>query len=85
MGCTSSKPRRYSIKGKDKSKSKRKSLIAEVAVFVPAVRVPLPVDLIHPLRGLISRDALDKLSTHRGHLVQLSAEDGIPCLSLFIL
>ncbi|KAF3334463.1 BRO1-like domain-containing protein [Carex littledalei] len=77
MGCTSSKPKRCSIEGKNKSKSKRKSLIAEVAVFVPAVRVPLPIDLIHPLRGLISRDALDKLLTLRGHLVQLSAEDDL--------
>ncbi|KAJ3701495.1 hypothetical protein LUZ61_005200 [Rhynchospora tenuis] len=77
MGCTSSRPKRFSIKGKCKSKSKRRSLIPEVAVFVPALRIPLPVDLIHPLRGLVSRDALDKLSTLRGHLVQLSAEDDL--------
>ncbi|KAJ4733058.1 Endosomal targeting BRO1-like domain-containing protein [Rhynchospora pubera] len=77
MGCASSRPKRYSVKGKCKSKSKRKSLIPEVAVFVPALRVPLPVDLIHALRGLVSRDVLDKLSTLRGRLIQLSAEDDL--------
>jgi hypothetical protein len=53
-------------------------------VFVPALWVPLPVDLIHPLRGLISRDVLDKFSTLRGRLVQLSVEDGTPVF-LFVI
>ncbi|KAJ3671825.1 hypothetical protein LUZ60_007904 [Juncus effusus] len=79
MGCTSSKPNKgQTTKEKEKrrkSKSKRRSLVAEVAVFVPAVRVPLPVDLVRPFRGLISKELLEKISAVRSNLVQLSEEN----------
>ena len=70
MGCTSSIPISY-IVGKRRKKPCR---IHEVAVFVPALRIPLAVDLVRPLRGLVSRDVSDKLSTLRGWIVSLAEE-----------
>ncbi|KAG1370183.1 hypothetical protein COCNU_15G005490 [Cocos nucifera] len=70
MGCTSSIPISY-IVGKRRKKPSR---IHEVAVFVPALRIPLAVDLVRPLRGLVSRDVSDKLSTLRGRIVSLAEE-----------
>ncbi|WOL01750.1 hypothetical protein Cni_G10467 [Canna indica] len=70
MGCTSSIPKRYSI-GRWK---KNHTNIHEVAVFVPALRIPVAVDLIRPLRGLVPRDTLDKLSSLRSRIVSLSEE-----------
>nr|XP_010929626.1 uncharacterized protein LOC105051051 isoform X2 [Elaeis guineensis] len=70
MGCTSSIPISY-IVGR---RRKKPSSIHEVAVFVPALRIPLAVDLVRPLRGLVSRDVLDKLSTLRGRIVCLAEE-----------
>lgn len=70
MGCTSSIPISY-IVGR---KRKKPSSIHDVAVFVPALRIPLAVDLVRPLRGLVSRDVLDKISTLRGRIVSLAEE-----------
>ncbi|CAL9178530.1 unnamed protein product [Musa hybrid cultivar] len=71
MGCTSSIPKRYPM-GR---KKKKHISIHEVAVFVPAVRVPVAVDLIRPLRGLVPHDLLDKLSALRGRIVLLTEEN----------
>ncbi|XP_072981552.1 uncharacterized protein [Typha angustifolia] len=70
MGCTSSNPKRY-IAGR---RRKKQSIIHEVAVFVPALRVPVAVDFIRPLRGLISRDVIDKLCVLRSRVVSLAEE-----------
>ncbi|RRT58692.1 hypothetical protein B296_00029113 [Ensete ventricosum] len=71
MGCTSSIPKRYPM-----GKRKKKHIsIHEVAVFVPAGRVPVAVDLIHPLTGLVPRDLIDKLSALRGRIVKCLPND----------
>ena len=56
-------------------KKKKHISIHEVAVFVPAVRVPVAVDIIRPLRGLVPHDLLDKLSALRGRIVLLTEEN----------
>ncbi|XP_038989346.1 uncharacterized protein LOC103708086 isoform X2 [Phoenix dactylifera] len=71
MGCTSSIPISCIV---GRRRRKKPSSIHEVAVFVPALRIPLAVDLVRPLRGLVSRDVLDKLSTLRGRIVSLAEE-----------
>lgn len=52
--------------GVAKGRKKRKSSgIAMVAVFVSSLRVPVSVDLIGPMRGLVSRSLLDSVSALR--------------------
>ncbi|KAG0529913.1 hypothetical protein BDA96_05G138400 [Sorghum bicolor] len=71
MGCGPSIPEKYSIRGKS---GKRRSIIQEVAVFVPTIRIPLASDIAHPLRGIVSKDLVDRLSTLRAHVVALAEE-----------
>lgn len=71
MGCGPSIPKKYSIGGKGR---KRRSIIQEVAVFVPTVRIPVDSDVVHPLRGLVSKDLVDRLSKLRAHVVALAEE-----------
>ncbi|KAK1271925.1 hypothetical protein QJS04_geneDACA020891 [Acorus gramineus] len=49
--------------------------VSEVAVFVPSLRVPLPVDLARHLRGLVSRHALDTVSAARARVVSSASEN----------
>ena len=71
MGCGPSIPEKYSIRGKGR---KRRSIIHEVAVFVPTIRIPVASDIAHPLRGIVSKDLVDRLSTLRAHVVALAEE-----------
>lgn len=70
MGCASSIPKRYGS-----SRRRRVGSILEVAVFTPAIRVPLPSDLARPLRGVVPREVADRLSELRGRIVSLSRND----------
>jgi hypothetical protein len=69
MGCGASIPNKLGGKGR-----KRRSVIQEVAVFLPTIRVPVAIDIVHPLRGLVSKELLDRLATLRSNVVLL-AED----------
>lgn len=69
MGCGPSIPNKLGGKGR-----KRRSVIQEVAVFLPTIRVPVAIDIVHPLRGLVSKELLDRLATLRSNVVLL-AED----------
>ncbi|GJN25659.1 hypothetical protein PR202_gb13516 [Eleusine coracana subsp. coracana] len=71
MGCGPSVPKKYSIGRKGR---KCRSIIQEVAVFVPTVCIPVTSDVIHPLRGLVSKDLVDRLSKLRAHVVTLAEE-----------
>ncbi|CAD6256953.1 unnamed protein product [Miscanthus lutarioriparius] len=71
MGCGPSIPEKYSIRGKGR---KRRSIIHEVAVFVPTIRIPVASDIAHPLRGIVFKDLVDRLSTLRAHVVALAEE-----------
>ncbi|GJN04789.1 hypothetical protein PR202_ga22361 [Eleusine coracana subsp. coracana] len=71
MGCGPSVPKKYSIGRKGR---KRRSIIQEVAVFVPTVCIPVASDVVHPLRGLVSKDLVDRLSKLRAHVVALAEE-----------
>ncbi|XP_039824150.1 uncharacterized protein LOC120686056 isoform X1 [Panicum virgatum] len=71
MGCGPSIPKKYTIGGKGR---KRRSIIQEVAVFVPTVRIPVASDIVHPLRGVVSKDLVDRLSSLRAHVVELAEE-----------
>lgn len=63
MGCASSHSTRDGVA---KGRKKRKSAgIAMVAVFVSSLRVPVSVDLIGPMRGLVSQSLLDTVSALR--------------------
>lgn len=71
MGCGASIPKKYTLGGKGK---KRRSIIQEVALFVPTIRIPVATDIVHPLRGLVSKELVDRLSTLRAHVVALAEE-----------
>ncbi|NP_001169451.1 uncharacterized isoform X1 [Zea mays] len=71
MGCGPSIPDKYTIGGKGR---KRRSVIQEVAVFVPTIRIPVASDIAHPLRGIVSKDLVDRLSTLRAHVASLAEE-----------
>ncbi|OAY66998.1 hypothetical protein ACMD2_04976 [Ananas comosus] len=73
MGCASSIPKRYNA-GR-RRRRKKQSILNEVAVYVPALWVPLASDVVRPLRGLVSRDVLDRLSALRGRIVSLAEEN----------
>ncbi|KAM3197506.1 hypothetical protein ACQJBY_072897 [Aegilops geniculata] len=66
MGCGASVPN-----GKGR---KRRSVVQEVAVFIPTIRVPVATDVVQPLRGLVSKELVDRLATLRTNVVAL-AED----------
>ncbi|XP_074555868.1 uncharacterized protein LOC141811723 [Curcuma longa] len=77
MGCASSIPKRYSV-----GRRKKKNIsIDEVAVFVPVFWIPVDVDLVRPLRGLVPPDALEKLSTLRRRIVSLVKESSFSSIS----
>uniref|UniRef100_A0A0E0MFS7 BRO1 domain-containing protein n=1 Tax=Oryza punctata TaxID=4537 RepID=A0A0E0MFS7_ORYPU len=71
MGCGASIPKKCKVGGKGK---KRRSVIQEVAVFVPTIRIPVDSDVAHPLRGLVSKELVDRLSKFRARVVALSEE-----------
>lgn len=69
MGCGASIPNKLGGKGR-----KRRSVIQEVAVFVPTIRVPVATDIVRPLAGLVSKELLDRLATLRSTVVLLAEE-----------
>ncbi|KAM0859052.1 hypothetical protein ACQ4PT_047468 [Festuca glaucescens] len=69
MGCGASIPNKLGGKGR-----KRRSVIQEVAVFLPTIRVPVATDIVHPLRGLVSKELLDRLATLRSKVVLLGED-----------
>ncbi|XP_020246818.1 uncharacterized protein LOC109824600 isoform X1 [Asparagus officinalis] len=75
MGCASSIPKTLPSGGRKKRKNR--SSVDEVVVFVPMLQVPMPVDFLHPLRGLLSRELIDKLSSLRYRIVSLSEENDL--------
>lgn len=81
MGCGASIPKKCKVGGKGK---KRRSVIQEVAVFVPTIRIPVDSDVAHPLRGLVSKELVDRLSKFRDRVVALS-EDICMSLPLWLL
>lgn len=79
MGCVSSISKRNSAAGK--RKKKKGSIIDEVVVSVPMLQIPMPVDLVHPLRGLVSRELIDRLSSLRNRVVSLAEENVVHDIS----
>ncbi|CAM0876436.1 unnamed protein product [Alopecurus aequalis] len=69
MGCGASIPNKLGGKGR-----KRRSVLQEVAVFVPTIRVPVATDIVHPLRGLVAKELLDRLAALRSNVVLLAEE-----------
>ncbi|KAI4350462.1 hypothetical protein L6164_004915 [Bauhinia variegata] len=67
MGCTSSV---YAL-GK-----KKKANIAEVAVFVPSIRIPIHSDLQRALKGIIPKDLSDKFTLLRNQIVFVAEDTG---------
>ncbi|KAJ6849046.1 uncharacterized protein M6B38_271535 [Iris pallida] len=78
MGCTSSIPKRYPVLGR---KKKKRNSINEVVIFVPSFQIPTVIDFLHPLRGLVSRDIIDRLSGLRGRIVSLAESNDLVVLS----
>ncbi|KAH7664051.1 BRO1 domain-containing protein [Dioscorea alata] len=72
MGCTSSIPGRYK---NGRRKKKKGSRIAEVAVFVPCLRIPVAVDLQQGLRGIVGREVVDRIMQRRSRIVLLAQEN----------
>ena len=68
MGCT------YSVYAL--GKKKKKTIISEMVVFVPSIRIPVHSDLQRALRGLIPRDLADKLSSLRNQIVLVAEDTG---------
>ncbi|XP_042496908.1 uncharacterized protein LOC122075805 isoform X1 [Macadamia integrifolia] len=64
MGCTSSIPEIYAF-----GKRKKKLNIQEVVVFVPAMRVPVEVDLHRYFKGLYPGYLIERLSALRRQIV----------------
>lgn len=77
MGCTSSV---YAV-GR-----KKKLSIPEMVMFVPSIRIPVQSDLQRPLRGLISKDLADRLSSLRNQIVLVAEDTGLilPFLTLLL-
>lgn len=74
MGCASSIPKGNSASWKKKKKS---SSINEVVVFAPVLQIPVPIDFVHPLRGFISRELIDRLSSLRNRVVSLAKKNDL--------
>lgn len=81
MGCTSSIPGRYKNGRRRKKKGSR---IAEVAVFVPCLRVPVAVDLQQGLRGIVGREVVERIMQRRSRIVLLAQENGIFLILRFV-
>ncbi|XP_010250576.1 PREDICTED: uncharacterized protein LOC104592790 [Nelumbo nucifera] len=80
MGCTSSSSissKMYTTVGR----KKKKVNIPEFTVFVPPLRVPVESDFQLPLKGILPRQLVDRLSTHRGRIVSLAEDIGGPALT----
>ncbi|KAK9678101.1 hypothetical protein RND81_11G188300 [Saponaria officinalis] len=69
MGCTSSKLQ------------KKKMNISEVVVFVPTLQIPVPSDLLKPLKGFIPKDLIDRLVSLRNRIILLSEDTDVSAIS----
>ncbi|KAJ4960875.1 hypothetical protein NE237_020785 [Protea cynaroides] len=69
MGCLVSKP-------KDSGGyKKRPGNVGEVAVFVPGMRIPKPVDFSLPLDGSLSKSLVERLSALRTRMVVMAGQE----------
>ncbi|KAL6567735.1 hypothetical protein OROGR_001403 [Orobanche gracilis] len=71
MGCISSVY--YYAIGR---KKKKKTIINEISVFVPFLRVPAPTDMQRTLRGLIPQDLADRITSLRSRIVFIAQDTG---------
>ncbi|KAL5213717.1 hypothetical protein ABZP36_002869 [Zizania latifolia] len=69
MGCAASIPKNCKVGGKGR---KHHSIIEEIAVFVPTIRIPVDSDVVHPLRVLVSKELVDRLSKLCAHVISLA-------------
>ncbi|XP_077228918.1 endosomal targeting BRO1-like domain-containing protein isoform X2 [Tasmannia lanceolata] len=70
MGCTSSIVKRCAVGGR------KKLSVPEVVIFVPMMRIPMEVDLMRPLRGIVSRGFAERLVALRNRIVLLAEGTG---------
>ncbi|KAL6547164.1 hypothetical protein OROMI_022885 [Orobanche minor] len=71
MGCISSA---YYAVGR--KKKKKKKIINEISVFVPFLRVPVPMDMQRTLRGLIPKDLADRITSLRSRIIFIAQDTG---------
>lgn len=69
MGCAVSV---YAV-----GKKKKKSIIPEVSIFVPSMRVPAQCDLQRTLKGVLPKDLADRLSSIRNQILLIAQDTGI--------
>lgn len=69
MGCA---PSVYAVGWK-----KKKLSIPEIMVFVPSMRIPVESDLQRPLKGVVPKDVVDKLSSIRNQIVLVAEDTGL--------
>ncbi|XP_010247818.1 PREDICTED: uncharacterized protein LOC104590772 [Nelumbo nucifera] len=69
MGCFVSTP-------KDSGGNRRRpGNVGEVAVFVPGLRIPKPVDFSQPLGGILSKGLVERLSALRTRTVVMAGQE----------
>ncbi|KAL6513850.1 hypothetical protein OROHE_019306 [Orobanche hederae] len=69
MGCISSAY--YAV-----GRKKKKKIINEISVFVPFLRVPVPMDMQRTLRGLIPKDLADRITSLRSRIIFIAQDTG---------
>ncbi|CAN4082303.1 unnamed protein product [Withania somnifera] len=73
MGCAVSV---YAV-GK---KKKKKSIIPEVSIFVPSMRVPAQCDLQRTLKGVIPKDLADRLTSIRNQILLIAQDTDVSAI-----
>ncbi|OVA09636.1 BRO1 domain [Macleaya cordata] len=71
MGCTASISKKIYCVGR-----RKKLNIPEIAVFIPAMQIPVELDLRKALRGLVPQDLLDRLNSLRNQIVLIAEDTG---------
>lgn len=69
MGCFISTPK---APGETRRKPKN---VGEIAVFVPGLRIPKPVDFAEPIGDEISRRFVERLSALRTRIVVMAGQE----------
>lgn len=69
MGCAASV---YAVGWK-----KKKLSIPEIMVFVPTMRIPVESDLQRPLKGVVPKDVVNRLSSIRNQIVLVAEDTGL--------
>ncbi|KAF3435298.1 hypothetical protein FNV43_RR22385 [Rhamnella rubrinervis] len=73
MGCA---PSVYAVGWK-----KKKLSIPEIMVFVRSMRIPVESDLQRPLKGVVSKDLVNRLSSIRNQIVLVAEDTGGSAIS----